>query len=143
MKLFDSELQYLSELYQRLKVEILASTHPSGGNDATAAESLLRNRELLSRIEQMTERTTQLAQEWDKFQLILDPQSKTEIQALAASVRSQAVQLEQLCKGLARQIERRRNSLEQSLAELQKGTRYINSVRPPTTNYPKFIDSVG
>jgi hypothetical protein len=144
MKLFVSELKYLSELYQRFKAEILDSGHRiSEEGRSSPAESILKNRELLARIEHMTERTAQLAEEWEKFRLILDPQSKAEIQALATSVKSQAVQLEQLCKGLVRQIEARRSGLEKELEEIRKGTRYLSSVKPANTNYPKFIDSVG
>ncbi len=144
MKIFISELQYLSELYQRFKTEILASFGTNESRDAAVfAERILKNRDLLGRIEQMTGRTAQLVQEWEKLRLILDPRSKSEIQALAVSVRSQAAQLEQLCKGLARQLESNRSDLERELMQLQKGTRYLHSVRPSTTNYPKFIDSVG
>ena len=144
MKLFVSELRYLSELYQRFKTEILDSGQRiSKEGRSSLAESILKNGELLARIEQMTARTAQLAQEWEKFRLILDPQSKAETQALATSVKSQAVQLEQLCKGLVRQLEARRSGLEQELEEIRKGTRYLSSVKPPNTNYPKFVDSVG
>ncbi len=144
MKLFVSELQYLSELYQRLKAEMLGPSHQGNGTGSAAlVNSILRNQELLSRIEQMTVRTSQLAQEWEKFRQILDPKSKAEIQALAASVMSQAIQMEQLCKGLMRQVEEARSRLEDQLAELRKGCSYLNCVRPPETNYPKFVDSVG
>lgn len=144
MKLFVSELQYLCELYQRFKTEILDSGNRIQKEGASAlADSILKNGELLARIEQMTARTAQLAQEWEKFRVILDPRSKAEIQALAASVKIQAAQLEQLCNGLTRQLEAARSSLKQELAEIRKGTRYLNSVKPPSTNYPKFVDSVG
>jgi uncharacterized membrane protein YccC len=144
MKLFVSELQYLCELYQRFKAEILdAGNHVQKEGTSALTESILKNRELLTRIEQMTARTAQLAQEWEKFRVILDPRTKAEIQALAASVKNQAVQLEQLCKGLTCRLEATRRDLEQELAEIRKGTRYLNSVKPPTTNYPKFVDSVG
>ncbi len=145
MKFFISELKYLAELYQRFKAEILVSlNHPEERRDsACLAGRIVKNKELLGRIEQMTSRTAQLAQEWEKLHLILDPQTKSEIQALAASVRSQAAQLEQLCRGLARQLERWRMETKQELSELQKGTRYLHSVKPQSVNYPKFIDSVG
>lgn len=144
MKLFISELKYLSELYQRFKAEILDSGNRTQKEGTSAlTESILKNRELLARIEQMTDRTSQLAQEWEKFRMIMDPQSKAEIQALATSVKSQALQLEQLCKGLVRQLEARRSGLEHELEEIRKGTRYLSSVKPSSTNYPKFVDSVG
>ncbi len=144
MKFFISELQYLSELYQRFKTDILASFNTNESRDASfVAERILKNRDLLGRIEQMTGRTAQLVQEWEKLRLILDARSRSEIQALAMSVKSQAAQLEQLCKGLARQLETSRSDLERELMQLQKGTRYLHTVRPQSTNYPKFIDSVG
>jgi hypothetical protein len=144
MKFISSELQYLSELYQRFKAEILASARLFEARNSTAlTDSVLRNRELLARVSQMTTRAAQLAQEWEKFRLILDPQSRAEIQALAANVKSQAAQLEQLCKGLARSLEDQRRRIEKNLEELRNGTRYLNCVKPPSTNYPKFIDSHG
>jgi uncharacterized protein (DUF58 family) len=144
MKFIASELQYLSELYQRFKAEILASARLFEARNSNAlTESVLKNRDLLARVSQMTARAAQLALEWEKFRLILDPQSKVEIQALAANVKSQAAQLEQLCKGLARRLEDQRRRIEKDLRELHNGSRYLNCVKPPSTNYPKFIDSHG
>ena len=144
MKLFVSELRYLCELYRRFKAEVLDTEAGTGREGPAAlADVILRNTELLSRIEQMTSRTSQLAEEWEKFRVILDPKAKAEVQALAVNVRSQAAQLEQLCKGLVRQLETAKSDIEQELAEIKKGTRYLHSARPPLTNYPKFVDSVG
>ncbi len=141
MKTFVAELKYLQDLYNRFKAEVVNSAQNK--NPEALIESILKNGELLARIEQMTSRAGQLAQEWAKLQPGLDPRSLAEIQALAATVKSQAGQLEQLCKGLVSEIDVRKSGFEAELAEIRKGTRYLGCVKPPSTNYPKFVDSVG
>jgi len=142
MKLFVSELQYVSELYNRLCAEL--SLQDGNGVDAAALNAaVLRNRELLSRVEQMNGRLAQLAKDWDAFRGHLDPQSRESIRALASSVGKQGEQLALLIERRTRDLEGGRRNVEKALKEIRQGVRYLASVRPTKTNYPKFIDSLG
>lgn len=144
MKLFASELQYLSELYLKLSEEFSALNRVAPKSKATAlAESIIRNRDLLFRIEQMNQRLSQLAEEWERFRARMDPASRAEVQSLAQAVFAQAVKLKALCSERIQELESGRRRLEDDLGEVKKGTRYLQSAKPPKTNYPKFVDSLG
>ncbi len=141
---FISELQLLSGLYHRLKSEILDPACQTVEKGALPQpELLLDKRELLLRIEQMTARAAELADEWERFRAALDPGSRADIRALAADVRNQGEELSQLCRELSAGLEAKRAALERELAQIRTGARYLSSVRPPSTNYPKFVDSLG
>jgi endonuclease III len=144
MKLFDSELQYLSELYRRLHSELSTQSGKSISEDATAlVEAILSNRELLSRVDQMNVRLYQLVKDWEAFREHMGPEARTSIKSLAGSVQRQATELSQLVETRSRELGQARTRLEEALGELQKGTRYLASVKPIQANYPKFIDSHG
>ena len=131
MKLFESELQYVSELYNQLCGELSVQGENGAETDLKAlTAAILRNRELLSRVEQMNGRLSQLAKDWDTFRGQLGRQSRESIQSLAASVRKQAEQLVLLLENRAHQIEDGRRSLEKALKEVRQGVRYLASVKP-------------
>jgi len=141
MKLFTSELQYLSELYSRLHRELESPL--KAGETTALTEAILRNRELFTRIDQMNGRLFQLAREWDNFRGDLAPATSSAVKALAESVKKQAAELSALMEQRNRQLTDGCRKLENTLGEIRRGARYLASVKPPKTNYPKFVDSVG
>ena len=144
MRSFISELHHLSELYQNLKREFTGlAGKAKSGNVTAVIDETLRNRELLGRIEQMNMRVAQLAQEWELVGNQIDASTRRAIVAFAASVRNQGTQLSLLCNGLLGELEARRGNLERQLADVRRGSRYLQSVKPVKNNYPKFVDSVG
>jgi len=144
MKLFDSELQYLSELYARLSAELEnLGRSDKAGVPSIAVDSILRNRDLFSRIEQMNSRLLALAREWEKFGPHLDPETRKQTRQLADKVRNQALSLARAGEQRITEIETIRAKLEWELKEIAKGAQFLESVKPVKTNYPKFIDSQG
>jgi hypothetical protein len=144
MKLFESELQYLSELYQKLGTELARIAGDAApGNAPASAEFLHKNRDLIARIEQMNVRVAQLAGEWETFHSRIDPQSRERTVRLAVEVRNRARLLGGACEENRRLLERRRSDLEGNLQELRRGASYLESIKPVKANYPKFVDSVG
>jgi hypothetical protein len=140
-----SDLRYLSELYARLHAEFSAQTLEPGTTAHVSALStaVLRNRELLDRIGQMNPRLLQLARDWKSFRDRLDPVSRSEVAQLAERVTSQASRLSEVCERRMRQLESGRNELQKAMVGVQTGSRYLASIKPGKTNYPKFLDSLG
>ncbi len=144
MKIFDSELQYLSELYNRLGEELAQlKSVPGKASPAMIAEVVLKHQELFSRIDQMNSRVFQMAQEWEKLRPYMDSASRKKTQEFAGSVRKQAVELTKAIEEQARILENRLAEIQKDLTEVTQGARYLASVKPAATNYPKFIDSLG
>ncbi len=144
MKVFLSELQYLSELCDRLLRELSLPADRSTNIDATAlTEAILRNRELFNRLEQMDGRISQLSKDWQSFREHLSPQSRTETQHLAEAVGRQADELARLMEKHKSELEEGRRRLKKALSDVRQGARYLASVKPVKTNYPKFVDSLG
>ncbi len=144
MKPFESELQDLSVLYRGLH-EKLADSEESDRSKGTTAliDTVLQNRELLSRIVQMDSRIGQLAIEWERIREGLDPVSRDSIRQLAESLRREASDLKEIVDRRAHQIECSRAHLEHKLGEIRRGEKFLESVKPIRINYPKFIDSLG
>jgi archaellum component FlaC len=144
MKLFDSELQYLSELYSRLSAEFASLKQGSKpGKPSATVDFVLRNQELFARLEQMNARLHQLVKEWERFSPHLNPSSKKQAQQLIAKVREQALELTRLNQQRLTELEAFRAALVWELEELNRGNKYLDSVKPLKANYPKFIDSRG
>ena len=144
MKLFFTELTYLNELYARLEREITATSgEEAEGNTGLLAEVVLRNRDLLQRIEQMNSRVQQLAEEWHKFDALIDDPVREEIRALAHAVADQGARLAAASDTAVRALAARVNTLRGEMNEVEKGNRYLESVKQPAANYPKFVDSMG
>jgi len=142
MKIFISELTYLTELYDRLDREFL---HPNAGNEQNRGPAqdgaVFQNAELLSRIEQMNARLQQLAEEWEKFRNQIDPATREAIRSLAACARSAAGLLAERCRLRSQDLETGREQLRKEMESLQKGARYLQTMNFFKGNYPKFIDS--
>jgi hypothetical protein len=144
MKLFDSELQYLSELYTRMGTELAKlNGMADGAGVGTLAETIHRNSEIFTRIDQMNTRVFQLAQEWEKLRPHMDGASRAKTQALAGKVRKQAEEISAAIDLHAKALQKRKDEIGRDLAQIQQGSRYLASVNPTAVNYPKFIDSVG
>jgi hypothetical protein len=144
MKIFISELQYVSELYDRLRCELSPGADQAHDTDCTTlTRAVLRNRELWSRVEQMDARLAQLSKDWQYLRQHLSPQSMTSIRALAAAVRNKAAELSLLMDKRTKELAEGRRKLEKALNEVHKGGRYLASVKPVKANYPKFVDSLG
>jgi flagellar biosynthesis/type III secretory pathway chaperone len=144
MKLFDSELQYLSELYSRLGAEFASLKKGSSpGKPSTIVDFALRNKELFARLEQVNARLHQLVKEWERFSPHLDPSAKKQAQQLISGVRKQALELSRLNQQRLAELEAFRAGLVGELEKLQRGNRYLDSVKPLKANFPKFLDSRG
>jgi hypothetical protein len=144
MKLFFSELEYLRELYGRLEGEITAAQqHASELDAAELAEAVLKNRDLLRRIDQMNSRVLQLVEEWQTFKLSIREEQRTEIQNLAQSVSRKGWELHASCTRALTSLSARVRKLQEELSEVGRGNRFLDSVKPVRGNYPKFVDSVG
>lgn len=135
MKPFESELQCLSELYDRLDVEF--------ASPGAAVDSILRNRELFSQIQLMNSRLLMLAEEWRSQSPGLEAGERERTQKLAQKLLQKALRLAHLGAGRAAEIESHRAKLGKELGEIAKGNKFLESVKPLKTNYPKFIDSRG
>lgn len=144
MKLFDSELQYLTELYLKLNAELASlEDAPDAETGGELPDAVLRNSDLLARIQQMNVRLAQLVREWQSFRPQVDPAARARTEKAAAAAGSQAKELVELCARRVGALHERREYLARSLQELGRGALYLDSIRPVKGNYPKFIDSVG
>ncbi len=144
MKSFDSELQYLNELYQRLEHEMTRVKVGEGQDDTDQLIGvILENRELFSRIDQMNGRVAQLVKEWEEFNSHLDPATRERTRAIAKSVAMRGDRLNRILGERSTKVESKRMRVASKLAELRKGSRFLQSVKPLKANYPKFIDSLG
>jgi hypothetical protein len=145
MKPFLSELHQLSELYDRLQTELSAQALDSGTESKTALLSgiILSNRDLLVRIRRMDARLLQVSREWEICRETLDPAFRLEVAKLAESLRNRAGKLSDICKRRIQQLELGRTEIQKTMEGVQTGSRYLASIKPAKTNYPKFVDSLG
>ncbi len=142
--MLDSELEELSKLYDGLK-DALSGFGKDNKPASTLAKvhSIIRNEVLFVRLEQMNARLGQLAKDWEKLCPQLDAASRKKTQQLAAKVREQAANLRVLNEARTHEIEAHRAKLERELAIVTRGSKYLESVKPLKSNFPKFIDSRG
>jgi len=142
MKLFDSEFHHLSELYERLEREV-AKTAVDESREGTdrLIGAILENRELFSRIGQMSARIHQLVGEWQDFRERLDPADRERTRKMAAALAGRASNLNRSLADRCALVEKKRGRLASELCELGRGSRYLQTVKPIKANYPKFIDS--
>ncbi len=142
MKLFLSELQYLSELYERLGRELANGVPDNAGSPATAG-AVLQNQELVSRVGQLNGRVSHMAEEWAALRSRLDPALREKITSLAQKVQRQADRLSSLCEGYRCQLQTDIERITRDLNQLSRGQRYLECVKPAKANFPKFVDSRG
>jgi hypothetical protein len=144
MMVFTSELHYLGELYDKLSHELNPACPAGEANSPESiAEALLRNQDLVFRIEQLNQRVAQLAAEWSVLRNRMDTPLRKEVEALAGTVRRKAEELLKSCRERACRLDASLQRITRKLGEIRRGEQYLESVRPPSTNYPKFVDSLG
>jgi hypothetical protein len=143
MSALAAEFQDVFHLYLELS-EKLTRIISAGNlkNPDTIAESVLRNRDCLVRIEQMNSRVLQLSDDWQKSRNKLDPASRNEIRNLAEAARTQAIALRELCRIHVQKLQTALDKTGKDLAEIAKGAQYLKSIKPVKNNYPKFVDSL-
>ncbi len=142
MSTITDELRAAFQLYVGLG-EDLTKIAETGDSKApyALAECILQNRDCLARIEQMNSRISQLSMNRERARPNLDPESRAELDRLAAAVREQAVRLKELCSAHARKLQSLRDQAAKDLEEIGKTAQYLRSMKPVKNNYPKFVDS--
>ncbi len=142
MKVLVSELSYLSELYARLKREFLDTNDGKAFRSTDSlGEAILKNQELFQRIEGMNQRLAQVAEEWERMQIHFAAEVRQEIRSLAATLRKTAVWLIDHCRKRGYDLENELLRLRRDIESIQRGNQYLNTIKPPKCNYPKFVDS--
>jgi hypothetical protein len=138
-----TEYKEVFQLYLRLGRELTKIMDiDDTKNPQVFVESILANRDYMTRIEQLNARVLQLSEDWEKYRSSIDPEMEEQIRELATAAKAQAVQLKELCSIHAQRLQIIRDKLEKDLAEIGKGAEYLKSVKPIKNNYPKFIDSL-
>jgi hypothetical protein len=142
MKNLVSEFQEVFSLYLKLGEDLTKIMSIDDSKDPGAfVKAILQNRNSLEQIAQMNSRVMQLSDTWQKCRSQFDPATREKIRVLVDASRAQAKQLQELCGLHAKKLQVVRDRLGENLAELGKNGRYLNSIKPPKNNYPKFIDS--
>jgi hypothetical protein len=138
-----SEFKVIAATYDEIEEELaraLEADHLQ--NSKSLIQSVLTNRDSLSRIGQMNSRVILVSNEWKNSRASRDSQLWDEMNRLADNALKQAVRLNQLCSLTAKKLESARDKLGTELSEIGKGAQYLKSVKPAKNNYPKFIDSM-
>jgi hypothetical protein len=136
------ELKKLHQLYINLGRELNRALSASDMDSSPALiKSTLDNRSRLGEIEAMNVRIGRLADSWAESRGDLSSECNNEIRDLMTAISAQAVQLQTLCNVRVQKLTSVRDLLGKELAEIEKSTRYLNSMKPAKQNYPKFIDS--
>ncbi len=142
MKVLVSELSYLSELYARLKREVLNTNEGEAFKPTDSlGEAILKNQDLFQRIEGMNQRLVQVAEEWERMQVYFNAEVRKEIRDLAATLRKTAVWLLDQSRNRGYGLENQMLRLRREIESIQRGNRYLNTIRSPKCNFPKFVDS--
>jgi hypothetical protein len=142
MNALASEFQDVFKLYLKLSQDLAGITNGiDTHNPQQLIESILQNRDSLVRIEQMNSRISQLSDAYNKCRAHLDPESQEEIRNLAQAAKAQAIRLKEWCSIRALKIQAARDRLGGRIAEIGKGSQFLESIKPIKNNYPKFIDS--
>jgi hypothetical protein len=143
MKNLVSEFKAITATYSAIGQDLACALDAEDSQDSqTLIQSILKNRDSISRIVQMNPRILSAAGQWKKSRASVDSESWDEVNRLAENALEQAVRLNQLCTRTAMKLESARDRLATELSEIGKGARYLKSVKPAKGNYPKFIDSL-
>ncbi len=138
---FIDELQYIDGLYQALQHELSPGT--TEAEEASLVETVLRNKDLLCRIGQLNERVARTTAAWKDFRERADAPMRAQVESLIRTVRAHAADLQRTCAQHGHRLESRLDRLGHERGRLRTGFRYLDSVKPPRNNYPKFVDSLG
>jgi hypothetical protein len=143
MNALAAEYQEVFQLYLKLGRELAKILEVDYAKHPNAyVESILENREHLTRIEQMNAQVMRLSEDWEKHRMDMDPEGQNGVREIAGAAKEQAVRLKELCSIHAQRLQTVRDKLGKELAEIGKGAEYLKSVKPIRNNYPKFIDSL-
>jgi len=139
-----SDLKELDRLYREIDGEVLGIPASSKGNDTAAlSDPVIRNRQLISRMEQMNARFAECAGQWLRRRDRVPREEREQVRMLAEEVRHRASRLHACCGDRTAQLEAGLVRLQQELGQVRNGARFLQSSRPVRANYPKFIDSHG
>ena len=137
-----SEFRDIIALYLRLGEELTQILQVDDSQDPNAlVQSILQRGDCLAQISQMSSRVKAAADNWKKCRGYLDGKAREETNELAEAAQAQVARLKALCDIHAEKLKIARGRLEKSLAEIHQGSRYLKSLKPVKSNYPKFIDS--
>jgi len=137
-------LEELSRLYGDLGASLCDDSERNPHAEAPdAVESILRSAQLIHSMEQASERLTALAAWWEQHRERLAPGDRDRVHRLAESTRTRVARILACCDRHSALLLGRKAGIEENLCRIRKGVRFLQSTRPPRTNYPKFIDSRG
>ena len=135
------EFEQLHKTYAALVEELGKAFETSNGGQSDAAASVLRNRECLSRIEQMHEKVRQVSAAWQKLRAHLDPQCQNQAEHFIEAAKADVLRLKQICGVHTQKLIALQTRILSDIGNIGKGARLLHSLKPIKNNYPKFIDS--
>lgn len=141
----DPKLEFLNliALYRELEEEVAGIAAVDESADPQApVRAVLQHAVCFARIAELSSRVERISENWKNCRALLDEKTRGETEQLADAARCRAERLLQLCNLQSEKIRRTYNRLEKNLAEIGKGAQYLKVLRPPQSNYPKFIDSL-
>jgi hypothetical protein len=130
-------LQSLLRLYDELAREL------ARGSASTAAGPAPISRDRLQQLQQMSPVIDRLMEQWRAGRGRMGFESEARVSTLIAAARERGEQLSHVCEDRHRHLQQYCRNLEASLGALYTGRRYLASLSPAKTNFPKFIDSIG
>lgn len=142
MRDFASEFQQFRALYAELRKELARIVDIDSQESHALVNAILQNRGCLDRIIQMNAAVSELSQAWQESRTRCPLTVQYSIDKCAEEAKTEATLLHELCCVQTQKIQSTYDRLGQALGELKKGARFINSLKPPRENYPKFIDSM-
>jgi hypothetical protein len=137
-----SEFQDLISFYREAAATLTNKLSVIDASDAGAlAEFVLKNRDCLARIDEMSDRVSRLCDSWKDIELQLDQESRNQTQAAMAAAKAEAIKLNDVCRMHSQILEAVRNRLGEQLECIGKRNLHLKSIKPVQHNFPKFIDS--
>jgi hypothetical protein len=137
------EFEELISLYQDATEALKNSMSAvDSSNVGALAEAILKQRDRLTRIDQMDIRVSRLCASWKAIEFQLDQNSRKQVRAAMAAAKSEAAKLNETCGNCAKMLETARNKRGEQLENIGKRKQYLKAMKPVKGNYPKFIDSL-
>ena len=107
----------------------------------SAPAAVFAQRECLGRIQQLNARVLEISAAWEKERALLDPEKQAEARYFISAARSEVLRLKGICDVHAQKLAALRTRILNDMADIVKGSRLLDSLKPVKHNYPKFIDS--
>lgn len=142
MRDFALEFRQVGARYARLREELARIVDIDSQEPQALVNAILQNRDCLDRIIHMNAEVSGLSRDWQECRHRCPLALQDSIDRCAEEAKSEATLLHELCCVQTRRIQHTCDTLGQALGELKKGALFINSLKPPKQNYPKFIDSM-